>query len=253
MPISVLKPSQANKVELNNNDIFIVVDTFRATTSMLALKNAGARKIYIVQNEKEAKEIKSKKFPKSLLVGEKEGLKIDSFDYGNTPSLFYNSNFKKKKIIFTSTSGAKAFLSLTSRKNVYTGALVNLSKLSEKISRIAIRRKSNIYIVPSGYFMDENEYVVEDWITCALIAKKIEEKTRFSISDAGAFWKKTKKLIDNQTDLNKLLFESPNGIKLREMGFENDVLFASSLDKIEKNLKVKKWLNFDKINLVVLK
>ncbi len=253
MSIRVLKPSQIKQLEINKNDVFIVVDTFRATTSLLTLKNAGVRKIYVVQNEEEAKKLHSKKFPRSLLVGEKGGLKINGFDYGNTPSVFYDSNFKKKEIIFTSTSGAKTFFLLHSRKNVYAGALVNLSSLSAKISKNVLRKRCNIYIIPSGYFMDETEYIVEDWATSVLIAERIAKTTNFSILNTDDFWEKTKKIINNHIDFKKMLLESPNGLKLRDMGFENDVLFASSIDKIEKNLKVKKWLNINKINCVVLK
>ena len=253
MSIRVLKPSQIKKLETNKNDIFIVVDTFRATTSLLTLKNAGVRKIYLVQNEEEAKELHSKKFPRGLLVGEKGGLKINGFDYGNTPSVFYDSIFEKKEIIFTSTSGAKVFFLLHLRKNVYAGALVNLSSLSAKISKNIRRKKCNIYIIPSGYFMDENEYTVEDWLTSALIAEKLAEKTKFSILNTGGFWEKTKKLINSHIDFKRILLESPNGLKLKDMGFENDVLFSSSIDKIDKILKVKKWLNFNKIKCVVLK
>lgn len=253
MSIRVLKPSQIKKLEINKNDIFIVIDTFRATTSLLTLKNAGVRKIYVVQNEEQAKELHSTKFPKSLLVGEKGGFKIKDFDYGNTPSVFYDSNFKNKEIIFTSTSGAKTFLLLHSRKNVYAGALVNLSSLSIEISRIIRNKKCNIYIIPSGYFMDENEYVVEDWLTAVLIAEKLAEKMKFSILNKDDFWEKTKKMSNNHLDFKKLLLESPNGLNLIDMGFENDVQFASSIDKINKNLKVKKWLNFNKINCVILK
>jgi 2-phosphosulfolactate phosphatase len=253
MSIQVLKPSQIKKLEINKKDIFIVVDTFRATTSLLTLKNAGVKKIYVVQNEDEAKELHSKKFPRSLLVGEKGGLKIDGFDYGNTPSVFYDSDFKRKEIIFTSTSGAKTFLLLHSRKNVYAGALVNLSSLSIKISKNALKNKSNIYIIPSGYFMDESEYTVEDWFTSVLIAENLVNKTKFSILNKDDFWEKTNKIINSHTDFEKMLLESSNGLKLRDMGFENDVLFASSVDKINKILKVKKWLNFNKIKYVVLK
>jgi 2-phosphosulfolactate phosphatase len=253
MSIQILKPSQIKKLEINKNDIFIVVDTFRATTSLLTLKNAGVKKIYVVQNEEEAKELHSKKLPRTLLVGEKGGLKINGFDYGNTPSVFYDSNFKKKEIIFTSTSGAKTFLLLHSRKNVYAGTLVNLSSLSVKISKSALRKKCNIYILPSGYFMDENAYTMEDWLTSVLIAEKIAKKTNFSILNTDDFWEKTNKIINNHIDIKKMLLESPNGLRLRDMGFENDVLFASSIDKIDKILKVKKWLNFDKIKCVVLK
>ncbi|MFW9851939.1 MAG: hypothetical protein ACFFDS_03290, partial [Candidatus Thorarchaeota archaeon] len=67
------------------------------------------------------------------------------------------------------------------------------------------------------------------------------------------FWEKTKKMSNNHLDFKKLLLESPNGLNLIDMGFENDVQFASSIDKINKNLKVKKWLNFNKINCVILK
>ena len=101
--------------------------------------------------------------------------------------------------------------------------------------------------------MDENEYVVEDWLTAVLIAEELAEKIKFSILNTDDFLEKTKKLIKDHIDFKKLLLESPNGLKLRDLGFENDILFASSIDKIDENLKVKKWLNFNKINCVILK
>jgi 2-phosphosulfolactate phosphatase len=191
-------------------------------------------------------------FPKYLLIGEEGGLKIPGFDYGNTPSQFYDQDFSKKRVIFTSTSGAKTILLLKPQKNVFIGSLLNLERLSEEVSLIMKDEVSDLYIIPAGYYKDENAYTVEDWITSLLIANKIVEKTDELIESQNNFFLKTKQLYEEEPNISRLLRSSPNAKNLIKLGFEEDVDFALSVNKIDNFLKVKKWLNFGEINCVAL-
>lgn len=252
MPIYIESPSSFVKLKEPDNAVFIVVDTFRATSSMVTLKNTGAERIIVVQEGSSAKKLKKEYFPNYLLVGEEGGLKIPGFDYGNTPSKFYNQDFKNQKVIFTSTSGAKTILLLKPQKHIFLGSLVNLDRVSKEVSVVMNKEKSDLYIIPAGYYKDEKAYTTEDWVTSLLIANKIIEKTDDFIGSQNDFLLKTMQFYERDANIVQLLKESPNAKKLAELGFEDDVNFALSINKIDNFLKVKKWLNYGEINCAAL-
>jgi phosphosulfolactate phosphohydrolase-like enzyme len=112
--------------------------------------------------------------------------------------------------------------------------------------------ESDLYIVPAGYYKDENAYTVEDWFTSLLIAHKVMLETNHNIESKNAFFLKTKKLHKENPDIVHLLSNSPNANYLRKLGFAEDVNFALSINMIDNFLKVKKWEKYGEINCVVL-
>ena len=173
MKVEVLSPTETKGRQFSSNSVFVVVDTFRASTSLATLKDAGAEKIFITSESKHAKTLKKSLYPLSLLVGEKRGFKIKDFDYGNTPSLFYDLDFRGHEIIFTSTTGAKRIFLFEKQKHILIGSLVNLKSVSKKAIELAQPSSSDIYILPAGFSGDETVYTVEDWLTGVLIARQI--------------------------------------------------------------------------------
>ena len=252
MPIYIESPFSFAKMKKPTNASFIVVDTFRATSSMVTLKNSGIEEIIVVQEGSIAKKLRKENFPEYLLIGEEGGLKIPGFDYGNTPSQFYYKNFSRKNVIFTSTSGAKTILLLKPHKRVFVGSLLNLDRVSEEVSLIMNEDDSDLYIIPAGYYKNEKTYTIEDWITGLLIANKVVEKTNDFIRSKNNFFLKTKRLYEKKPDISSLLKESPNATVLTNLGFEEDVIFSLSINRINNFLKVKKWLKFGEINCVAL-
>ncbi|MHA2357871.1 MAG: 2-phosphosulfolactate phosphatase [Candidatus Heimdallarchaeaceae archaeon] len=253
MPIRIENPLTIEKYRKNNKAVFIIVDTFRATTSLVTLKQSGARRIYVVQNKEDAIEIKNNFSPDCLLIGEEGGLMPSGFDYGNTPSIFQGLDFKDKEIVFTSTSGARAILLLEPNKNVFLGALVNLDRISNEVLKISKEDEREIVILSSGYFNEPMIYIIEDWITSLLIAKEISDQIDDEqiISDSD-FLQTTMNLTEDDSSIQSLLRNSPNAESLKKFGFENDVEFATSFNIIDDFLKVKKWVNFGKIKAVML-
>ena len=83
MEVSVIRPSLLEKKGYDKTSIFVIIDTFRATTTLSTLKNSGANKFHIVENKDDAKVLRKEYFPNCLLVGEEGGLMIEGFDFGN--------------------------------------------------------------------------------------------------------------------------------------------------------------------------
>lgn len=252
MIVHVNTPSVSKTFRKMEEVIYIVVDTFSATTSLVTLKEAGVKRIYVVQNGAEAKEMHKSLIPPGLLIGEKDGLKIEGFDYGNTPSLFYNLFLENKEVIFTSTSGAKTITALSPSIDIYIGSIVNMTKISNIVSDHAYFEQKDVCIVPAGYSLNEDEYVLEDWVTSVLIAKKISNKLEIEIESKSEFLQQTQKILKKNKNLESLLSTSPNALYLDKLGFKKDVDFAVSVDKIDNFLKVNEWLKINEIKCVVL-
>ncbi len=252
MEILTIRPNSLHLFDYDKEDIFLVIDTFRATSTLAVLVESGVENIFIVKNQEEARILQKQLCPDCLLIGEEKGLKIKGFDHGNSPSILYEKNLENKSVVFTSSNGAKTLILLKNKKNVFLGALVNLSSISDKVSKLAAKKKKNVVIIPAGNHGDPKEYVLEDWITSVLIARRVSELTEFPIVIQDDFWDKTIDVLDEESTLEKLLINSPNGKYLAELGFEDDVIFSISVDKINNFLKVKEWLKINDYDCVML-
>jgi len=252
MKVRVISTFSFAKLKKKDKAVFVVIDTFRATSSIVTMKNSGASSIYITDNGDNAKKMKVLLFPDALLVGESKGIMIEGFDYGNTPSIFSRKSFKGKDIIFTSSSGAKAIIGLEAQDNIFLGSLLNLNSVTTKVAEIAKKEGCDIFILPSGSAWDETVYVIEDWLTGVLIANNLSTRFGFVDISVGGFYSQTKKIIEGEYILSHLLKNSPNGKTLVELGFEDDVDFAVKLSKINNVPKIKEFREMDGISFCVI-
>ena len=69
----------------------VVIDVFRAFTVEVFAYAAGAEKIIPVGGVDEAFQL-HRSLPGSILAGERNGIMVEGFDYGNAPSSFENND-----------------------------------------------------------------------------------------------------------------------------------------------------------------
>ena len=252
MSARVITPFSFHKLRQKKQFISIVIDTFRATSSIVTLMHSGASKIRITNNGNDAKLLKKNRYPNSLLIGEAKSIMIEGFEYGNTPSVFFEKIFKDKEIIFTSSSGAKSVLSLKAQNHILIGSLLNLSSVISEGFKLAQSEDCEILIIPSGSAWDETSYVIEDWITGVLIANTLSAEHGFNDISEGDFYAKTQKILKMGHTIECLLKNSPNGKVLKKLGFEADVDFATRLNLISKVPKIKEFREMDGISFCVI-
>ena len=251
MNVKVLSSFSFAKLKRKEKTVFIVIDTFRATSSIVTMKNSGASSIYVTDNGDNAKKLKTF-LPGALLVGESKGIMIDGFDYGNTPFIFSKTSFKEQEIIFTSSNGAKTIMRLKGYDNIFLGSLLNLNAVTTKVAEIAIKEEYDIYILPSGSALDEMMYVVEDWLTGVLIADNLSTNFGFTDISEGDFYLKTLELVKSEYNYSHLLKNSTNGKSLFKLGFGDDVNFAIQLSKMNCVPKIKEFREVDEISFSVI-
>ena len=115
----------------NPEAIVVVVDVFRATTTMAA-------------TVEEAEAYKAK----GWLVGAERNVKRCGFaDFGNSPFDYTAEKVSGKDIVFTTTNGTRAITIAKSAFRVITGAFINL----QAVAGYCVCHKRDVVVLCSGW------------------------------------------------------------------------------------------------------
>ena len=131
----------------------VVIDVFRAFSLEAYLFGRGAEKIYAVGSEDTAFHLK-KEHPDYILVGERGGVIIPGFDYGNSPSQTEHADLKGKTVVHTTSAGTQGLIhcGAAGADEILTGSLVNASAIASYIKRKNPEQVSLVCMGNSGIY-----------------------------------------------------------------------------------------------------
>lgn len=116
----------------NATGITVIIDVFRAFTVEAYLMNNGAKKLIPVGDMQIAYDYKEKD-DSCILVGERHGIILPGFDYGNSPSQIKDIDFSEKTVIHTTSAGTQGIANAKNADEVLTGSLVNAKAIAQYI------------------------------------------------------------------------------------------------------------------------
>lgn len=158
----------------SNDKIVVIVDIFRATTTMCAALNNGAKAIISVASVEEAEAYKAQGY----LVGAERNVKrCDFADFGNSPFEYTKEKVLDKEIVFTTTNGTQAINIAKESDYLIIGAFSNI----DAVAQFCHDKQKNVLIVCAGW---NNRFNIEDTLFAGALAKKLLAKNYTSASDA---------------------------------------------------------------------
>src|SRR5262249_8057046 len=89
--------------------VAVGVDALRASATITLLLHRGASEVIVVKEVSEAYAYRCA-HPETVLVGERGGLKVMGFDFGNSPTEIQRADVEGKCVTFTSTTGAQCLV-----------------------------------------------------------------------------------------------------------------------------------------------
>jgi 2-phosphosulfolactate phosphatase len=205
-------------------DLIIVIDVLRATTSIITSLANNAKSVTPVQTQKEALQLK-KEHPDYILIGERNSVKPQGFNFGNSPLSLTAENVQNKNLVMTTTNGTKALIQSQGSKRVLIGAFLNADAVAKKSLEIASKNKTGISFVLAG---EENHFALEDFICAGAIIE------RFSKNDVGLSDKTLGALLafnGAKQNLLENICKSKHAQGLLKNGFSKDIEFACQLDR----------------------
>lgn len=122
--------------------ITVIIDVFRCFSLEPYLFALGAKAIRPVGAVEEALSWR-KKDPSALLIGERKGIMLEGFDFGNSPSSVTEEAVSGRLIIHTTSAGTQGIVNAENADEVLTGSFVNAKAtadyiLSEKPEQVSL-------------------------------------------------------------------------------------------------------------------
>lgn len=212
----------------------VVIDVFRAFTVEPYLINNGVKKLIPVGDMQIAYDYK-KKDNNCILIGERNGIVLPGFDYGNSPSQIENIDFTGKTVIHTTSCGTQGIMKSINAKEIITGSLVNVQAIVKYIIQNKTDEVSLLALCRPG------EHPFDEDLLCAKYIKSLLEDTPL-------------KNIEEEIEKLKITSGSKFFNKEKQKDFpERDFYLCTELDKFDFVLKVKKdekgTLYIDKVNI----
>lgn len=198
----------------------IVLDIFRATTCIVTAFANGCKTITPVLSIDEARVLAGQIKP-ALLAGERQSIKIEGCDLGNSPFEFCQSRVQEQSIIMTTTNGTVAIRSTDGAFRTLIGSFINAGA----VCRQARQYGKDVLIICAG---TDGLFSLEDTLCAGLLVRLLTAEGEAAVSDSarGALL-----MYDHYKDvLVETAAQSRNGKRLYDIGRTEDIKYCLRTD-----------------------
>lgn len=199
--------------------IVVVIDIFRATSSICYGIENGAEAIIPVSQVEECAAYREKGLD-YLLAAERDGSVVEGFDFGNSPFSYTKEKVAGKTVVLTTTNGTHALHLSRSAKKIVIGSFLNLTALSNWLNS----QYENVLLVCAGW---KNNFNLEDTLFAGAVIEQLKDKG-FALDDAAIAANDLFQVGKN--DINEYLKKTSHGERLKKLGIEKDIEFCLQVD-----------------------
>ncbi len=216
---TVLTPQLLDLYEVKDS-IVVIIDVFRATSTMATALYNGATKIIPVDSPEACIEIGNA--TGGITAGERDGKIIPGLSYGNSPSEYPRSFIENKTLVITTTNGTK-LLHMALRmgaKEIITGSFPNLSNVVNYLKK----QNAPVILGCSGW---KNRFNIEDTLFAGAVIEAIKDQFTIHCDSSYMANQLYMQHRNNMTDYIKTL---THWHRLAAYGLESDMLYCVSQD-----------------------
>lgn len=202
------------------NTIAVVVDIFRATSSMCYGLANGANAIIPVAEIAECLAYRGREG--YLLAAERNGEVVEGFDFGNSPFSYTADNVKDKTVVLTTTNGTRAIQQCSAANRVAVGSFLNISVLSDWLKR----QDCHVLLVCAGW---KNHASMEDTLFAGAVVSRL--KTVDSVLDDSAHLAEIV-YLDAKENLDAYIADSSHAKRMQRLDISADITFCLQEDRV---------------------
>jgi 2-phosphosulfolactate phosphatase len=227
----------------------VVIDVLRATTTIVHALAAGARQIIPCLTVEDARAAAARLAnEKALLGGERQGVRIEGFDLGNSPTEYTLATVGGRTLVFTTTNGTRAMLRCRQARQVLLAAFANRSAV---LAALAAEPVVHIVCAGTGGLITREDVLVAGSLVAGLNANS----AAWELNDEAAIARDAWLAVGVETDLAsgkrelagiandrapatserlvRALEASHGGRNLLREGFPQDIATAAQLDRFD--------------------
>lgn len=196
----------------------VVIDVFRATTTIVTALESGIAEVRPVLQLQEAFALASEDY---LPAAERDGNVAEGFEYGNSPLQYRNLNgLKGKRLALTTTNGTRCVALSQDAEEIVAGALRNRSA----VARYLLATGRDAVLFCAGWKDRPN---LEDTLLAGALAEALI--AHFACGD-DATWSALTLWEAARSDLSNWARRTSHYKRLVDKGMREDVLHCLELD-----------------------
>lgn len=222
MKVDIIISAADIKSEKLENKVVVVIDVLRATSVMVTALNNGCHKVIPVKEVEEARELVKNERDKYLLGGERNALKIEGFDFSNSPLDYTKEQVKGKTLVMSTSNGTRAIKNSENAKHIFIASMINGMAVAKKLALL----NDDIIFVNAG---TGGEFSMDDFITSGYIIKCLSKLKEVGMSDIA---KTSKYIYENNTDIFSFVKEASHYKRIMELDLEEDLKYCLCKDII---------------------
>lgn len=205
-----------------NNSIVVVVDAIRASASICTAFMNGVEHIVPISKKEIALEYRKKGY---IIAGERNGYKIEGFDFGNSPFNFSEENIKKQRLAFTTTNGTRVINIVKSYDfddiELLIGSFLNISSLAKYLNS----KDKNIMILCSAW---KDTINIEDTLFAGKLVHILSQNKEYELLEAANLSHNIY-LNSNESHYDFVMRNSPR-LKAKSKTLEKDFRYCLTND-----------------------
>lgn len=226
--IDVFISSQSFQEEELRDKTAVVVDVLRASSTMITALHNSAKGVIPVADMGDASKISQNlDSPHYLLCGEKDGVKIEGYDLGNSPLDYTEERVEDKTIILNTTNGTKAIKRAGLADEIIIGSFLNLEALVASLKTV----DTDIVLVCAGW---KGRLALEDLLCAGNIIYELTEGTLpQNVQDGAKVAFGLFEKFGEDEDLEKAIKTSNYAVRLKDVVSEEDISYCCQRNKMD--------------------
>jgi 2-phosphosulfolactate phosphatase len=162
-----LSPALLNLYDLKNS-VVVIIDVFRATSTIAAALYNGAKCVIPVDSVQRAIEIS--KSIGGLAAGERDGKLAEGLEHGNSPLEYHREFIENKTLVLTTTNGTRLLHMALEKgaERIFAGSFPNISAVCDYL----IAQEMNVVLGCAGW---KDRFNLEDTMFAGAVISRVKE------------------------------------------------------------------------------
>lgn len=197
--------------------ITVIIDVFRATSTIVAALDNGAERIIPVASVAECISI-GNSIPNSITAGERDGKVADGLAYGNSPSEYPASFVDGKVLVLTTTNGTRLLHMVKDAAAIITGSFPNLQAVCDYL----VKQNKNVLLACASW---KDRFNLEDALFAGAVAHIVSNHFTINCDSAHACMS-----LDECAEGNyfEYLKRGAHYKRLSGYGLESDMIYCTT-------------------------
>ena len=214
-----LSPAIYNK-HADDDNLVVIVDILRATSSICAAIHNGVRSIIPVATVEEARAKKEQGF---MVASERDGYVLDFADFGNSPFNFTPEKVRDREIVYSTTNGTRCIHMASHSKAVVIGSFLNISALAQWL----ISQNAPVLMFCASW---KDRFSLEDTDFAGALAEKLLQSGNFE-SNCDAVTASLDLWSIAKNDLLRYIEKSAQKTRLASKGLDDCIDYCLTVDQ----------------------